>query len=244
MQAGSTFDVELSVDRRWSRRIQAQVVDPMSVFAFIGDDPVGVEALRRGYGLTFQTGDQTYSFDLVGSNHALAQASRCVLAHAGGGANPFAGGAGGEATAADQVAGFLLASGVENAVMMTPEQALEKWGSGQVGWFVGNGIGGMFTDKVSGRSPDAFMNDFIAKTGSACAGEYSSAFKPAPVPGMRRFSGACSQDGIIVHVFGITVFFDDGDAMSVIHFSDDASLAAVSAADERIVNGLVAWGAQ
>jgi hypothetical protein len=32
--------------------------------------------------------------------------------------------------------------------------------------------------------------------------------------------------------------------MSVIHFSDDASLAAVSAADERIVNGLVAWGAQ
>ncbi|MDF2765715.1 MAG: hypothetical protein K0S81_2709 [Rhodospirillales bacterium] len=245
MQTGSTFDVDLNVDRRWSRRIQAKVVDPATVFVFIGDDPVGVEALRRGYGLTVQSGDQTYGFDLVGSNRALAQASRCVLAHAGGGANPFtAGTEGSSQTAADQVAGLLLASGVENAVMMTPEQARDTWGEGHVGWYIQNGVGAMFTDETNGRSPDAFMNDFIAKTGSSCGGEYSSSFKPAPVPGMRRFFSTCRRGEVVAHVFGIIVFFDDGDAMSVIHFSDDASLAAVSAADERIVNGLVAWGAQ
>lgn len=245
MQTGSTFDVDLSVDRRWSRRIQAKVVDAVTVFVFIGDDPVGVESLRRGYRLTIQSGDQTYGFDLVGSNRALAQTSRCVLAHAGGGANPFTAGTEGKGqTAADQVAGLLLASGVENAVMMTPEQARDAWGEGHVGWYIQNGVGGMFTDKTNGRSPEEFMNDLIAQTGSSCAGAFSTSFKPAPVTGMRRFFSTCRRDDAVAHVFGIILFFDDGDAMSVIHFADDASFAAVSAADERIVNGLVAWGAE
>jgi hypothetical protein len=237
MQAGSTVPVGLNVDRRWSRRIDGDVVDSSTLFLFIGDDPVGVEALRRGYRLTVQSGGEIYEFDLAGSNHALAQTSRCVLAHSKGGS----GGSG--QTAADQVAGLLLASGVENAVMMTPEQARDAWGSGQVGWYIESGIGGMFTDKTNGRAPDDFMNDFIARTGSGCAGEFTTALKPAPVRSMRRFFSTCRKDGIVAHVFGIVVFFDDGDAMSVLHFADDASFAAVSTADERIVNGLVAWGA-
>jgi hypothetical protein len=241
MQAGSQFDIDLSVDRRWSRRFQASAIDAVSMLVFIGNDPVGVEALRRGYGLTIQSGGETYSFDLKGSNHALAQASRCVLEHSGG-SGPLTAGAG--RTAADQVAGLLLASGVENAVMMTPEQARDSWGEGTVGWKIEEGIGGMFTDKTNGRSPDAFMDYLIAYTGQSCQGEWTSSSKPAPVGSMRRFVSVCRKDGITVHVLGITVFFDDGDALSVIHFSDDTSLPAVSAADERLVKGLIAWGAE
>jgi hypothetical protein len=236
MRTESKFDVSMSVDRRWSRRFEAEAIDPTALIIWIGDEPAGFEALRRGYVLSIATASASYDLNLTGSSNAFARTSECVLAHSGGSSNRLA-------SAADQVAGFLLAAGVESATMMTAEESREIWGVDHVAWRVGQGWGAIFTDPLNGQTPEAFVSGVMSTLGSDCKGAFASGSKPAPAGSMRRFFSACRGETYTLHTLGVSVFFEDGEVLTIVHIADDAGYPAIADADERVSAGLIRWGA-
>ena len=128
--------------------------------------------------------------------------------------------------------------------MMTPEEARGIWGEDHVGWHVGEGYGAIFNDPLNGQTPEAFVSGVIATLGSDCKDEFASGYKPAPASSLRRFFSACRTSGYTLNTLGVSMFFDDGDVMTIIHISDDRSLPAISQADDRVVDGLIKWGAR
>lgn len=78
LNVGAVEDIELKIDAQMPVKAIAKVVDPHGILVPLADADALVSALRRGklLGISTQTG--VFSFELTGTNAALAQLAACV----------------------------------------------------------------------------------------------------------------------------------------------------------------------
>lgn len=204
---------------------------------------------------------ETFEFLLTGTSVGLTEAARCVLRSSQVASrpdpfslqsDPFGTGAtvgspnratGGTQsssstgeTTRSQVAGFLAAAGLENAILLTDAQRAEAMPYAHYGWTIGNVIGAFGEYELEGRTLQQLLAAEIAGISQECEGQILSGSQPPKRIGdatMARFALSCGTvDGTMI-VNG-TLVYGSASVAVIEHFGTASSTDAIKRADDLV----------
>lgn len=254
IQDGSQFSLDLSVDRRWNRTVNAVAYEGASVIVTLADDYAAFDAMRRGRTFTVRAPRETFQFNLIDSSRALLETAKCVFAHTDVASrsdpfsmrsDPFSSGgpAGGQDASEVQengVAALLLVSGLESAVLLTPIERQSLFPNATHAWQVGP-VYGIYVDAPrEGRSPEAIVAAEVALLAQGCTGIFASGTKPGEEIGdvtIRRFFTICEGADESFATYG-TIFVGPTDLGLIEHVGSVVDRNLVSDTDDRLAAGL------
>lgn len=81
LPAGTSYSVFAAIDRRWSRDITGDAYSTTAINFRLGHDVDAVEAFRLGNRLTIDAAEETFRFDLSGTNAVITALQNCHKSH-------------------------------------------------------------------------------------------------------------------------------------------------------------------
>jgi hypothetical protein len=259
LDVGSVEDVALTVDSRKPIPAIAKVVDPHGILVPLENtDPV-MKALRHGRKLTVSTPSDRLSFELTGTNEALATLANCVSEHlqaekASGGpgisaqakpasenkANPnklFT-----PAEAMTFAANLLASAGITDYQLVDPAE--NPVANFDAVWTYPNGIIGALVGykDMSAVDLDQAANLVMADDAKSCKGDFASGKKlSAPVDSLsvRRLYTACHTKGKSIEIHYTLVKTESGHLIQIAHLNMGNVTGDIANADSAFLQAAV-----